>query len=263
MNMKKVLAMCVTTGLVAGLMGSSAVTVMADTVTVQSTTPVTTPGGTAALGTGTATVTIYGKNASQDLVGKSFNIYQLFHAENSKYGESINYTFNDACKEALQNVVGDKLGKNPENVTEYEVIDYIQSLNQYKVEGAQTEQEENGYYSDFRYFIEELRDELVRLGNNAADNIQVTEVREDGSVYISGLDYGYYIIDEVTNTSGDNSASSLCIVDTANPDSAVKIKSDYPSVDKAIREDDNREEVGDDGWNDMADYEIGSVQVHI
>lgn len=34
MNMKKVLAMCVTTGLVAGLMGSSAVTVMADDVKV-------------------------------------------------------------------------------------------------------------------------------------------------------------------------------------------------------------------------------------
>ena len=42
----------------------AAVTVMADTVTMQSVTPVTTPGGTASLGTGTASVTIYGKNAS-------------------------------------------------------------------------------------------------------------------------------------------------------------------------------------------------------
>lgn len=237
----------------------SAVPVMADTVVTRGVTSVMTPGGMASLGRGSATITISGNNASKSLAGKSFNVYKLFDAENSKYMESINYTFHDGCKEALQNVVGKKLGKTPADVTEYEVIDYIQSLNNDKVEGAQTSQKENGYYSDFRYFIEELRNELVKLGNDAADNIQVTEVRSDGSVYLSGLDYGYYVLDEVTANEGDDSASSLCIVNTANPNAAVKIKSDYPGVEKKIQEDDNKDKIGNDGWNDMADYEIGQT----
>lgn len=244
------------------VMGDFAVngaTVLAAAVEARGITSVMTPGGIASLGSGLASIAIYGNNASSNLVGKSFNIYKLFDAQNSKYEESINYTFTNECKGALQKIVGEKLGKAPENVTEYEVIDYIQSLNNYKVEGARTPQEENGYYSEFRYFIEKLRDELVKEGNSAADNICVTEVKNDGSVSLTGLDYGYYIIDEVSRTSGEYAASSLCMVDTANPYSVVKIKSDYPSVDKMIQEDDNRDSIGNDGWNDMADYEIGQT----
>lgn len=222
-------------------------------------TNVTTTNGEAFLGRGNASITVAGNNATKTLKGKTFNLYKLFNAENSKDGESINYTFNPDCKQALQNVVGAKLNKTPADVTEYMVIDYIQSLNNYKVEGAYTDQEENGYYSDFRYFIEDLRDELVKLGNGAADSFVVNEVKDDGSFVISGLEYGYYVLDETTNNNGDNSASSLCIVNTANPNADVKIKSDYPSVEKKIQEDDNKDTVGNDGWNDMADYEIGQT----
>lgn len=259
-NRKIVIGM-MSLAMIAGSVGYPAAieTVHAETAVSRGITSVITTGGIASLGRGSASITIYGNHASSNLTGKSFHIYKLFEAENSRYEESINYTFSDSCKEALQKVVGGKINKAPASVTEYEVIDYIQSLNNYKVEGAQTPQEENGYYSDFRYFIEELRDEMVRSGNDAADHVRVTEVQNDGSVCITGLDYGYYVIDEVTNTSGEYAASSLCIVDTANPDSIVKIKSDYPSIDKAIQEDDNRDVVGDNGWNDMADYEIGQT----
>lgn len=222
-------------------------------------TNVTTTKGEANLGRGDASITVAGNNATKTLKGKTFNLYKLFNAENSKDGESINYTFNPDCKQALQNVVGEKLNKDAADVTEYMVIDYIQSLNNYKVEGANAEQEENGYYSDFRYFIEDLRDELVKLGNGAADSFIINEVKDDGSFVISGLEYGYYVLDETTNNAGDNSASSLCIVNTANPNADVKIKSDYPSVEKKIQEDDNKDAVGNDGWNDMADYEIGQT----
>ncbi len=218
-----------------------------------------TNGGVAELGRGEASITVSPNNEKQSLVGKVFHVYKLFHAENAKDLESINYTFNSDCKSALQTVVGKALGKITSDVTEYEVIDYIQSLNNFKVEGSQAEQKENGYYSNFRYFIEDLRNELLKYGSYIADTVSVTSVREDGSIMIEGLDYGYYIIDEVTDNQDAHSASSLCIVDTANPFATVKVKSDYPSVVKKIQEDDNRDFVGNDGWNDMADYEIGQA----
>lgn len=206
---------------------------------------------------GTASITIQG-NTGQTLVGKKFQIYKLFDAENSAHGESVNYTFNEEYKAALQNLVGNALLKTPSQVTEYEVIDYIQTMNTNEVEGANASQILEGRYSDFRYFIEELRDEITRLGN-ASDTVVVTSVSNNNSIQIVGLEYGYYIVDEVSDNEGTHSASSLCMVNTANPNTSINIKSDYPSVVKKIQEDDHKDIVGNDGWNDIGDYEIGQT----
>lgn len=242
-KMSKILSMLLTVIMVFSL----SVTAFADS------TEVSTPLGVASFGEGDASIVITQNDSTQSLLGKKFNVYKLFNAENSVDLESINYTFNEDYKEALQNIVGAKLSKTPADVTEYEVLDYIQTLNNNKVVGAQATQVEEGRYSDFRFFIEDLRNEMVRLGN-AADVVTVTEVAADGSVTIGGLAYGYYIIDEVTDNQGDYSASSLCMVTTANPEASIKIKSDYPTVTKKIQEDDNNV-----GWNDIADFEIGQT----
>lgn len=89
--------------------------------------------------------------------------------------------------------------------------------------------------------------------------VRVTETRKDNSIVIGGLDYGYYVTDEVSNVDGTHASSSLCIVTTANPDADMNVKSDYPSVTKKIQEDDYKEMIGNDGWNDIADYEIGQT----
>lgn len=214
---------------------------------------VNTSTGVANFGRGNAKITINGNGAAQSLVGKKFNVYKLFDAVNSKNLESINYTLNTEYAQAIKNIVGVKLNKAPSTVTEYEVIDYIQSLNTNKVEGAHANQVLEGRYSNFRYFIEELRNEIVRLGIKS-DVVNVTSVKPDNSIDISGLDFGYYIVDEVSNVQGSHSASSLCIVNTANPDATVQIKSDYPTVTKKMQEDD-----GNVGWNDIGDYEIGQT----
>lgn len=212
-----------------------------------------TPNGNANLGGGNASITI-NANQGQSMFGKKFEVYKLFNAENSKDGESINYTWNTRYKSALQTVVGAKLNKAPASVTEYDVIDYIQTLNNHKVEGATANQELEGRYSAFRYFVEELRDEIVnqKLGGSL---VTVTQTNAQGGITIGGLDYGYYIVDEVNvpNNNG-HSAASLCMVNTANPTATVNIKSDYPQVTKKIDEDDN-----EIGWNDIADFEIGQT----
>lgn len=222
-----------------------------------------TRGGIATMGTGSASITIEGQ-AGQTLVGKRFNVYKLFYAENARDGESINYTFNPLYEQALKNVTARALSKDGKqvdaaDVTEYMVIDYIQTLNTNPVEGSQAEQELEGRYSLFRYFVEDLRDEIEAL-KLQPDVVTVNSVLSDNSIRLSGLDYGYYIIDEVSNVQGTHSASSLCMVDTANPTANIGIKSDYPSVTKKIQEDDPDSAITDkEGWNDIADYEIGQT----
>lgn len=192
---------------------------------------------------GDASIRIEG-NKGQTLKGKRFCLYHLFHAENALGGESIRYTFDERYQDALKKIVGIKLSKPEENVTEYMVIDYIQTFREKE--------------SEMRYFIEELRNEIKTSGI-IGEMVQVEDVKEDGSVEIRGLLYGYYIVDEVTDVQGKNSAASLCMVNTANPDVEIQIKSDYPVVAKKIREDDERGEVGGEGWNDIGDFEIGQT----
>lgn len=216
-----------------------------------------TQGGIANLGGGSAQITIKG-NDGQSMVGKKFGVYKLFNAENAVGMESINYTFNDQYAPALKRVVGKKINKNEADVTEYEVIDYIQTLNTNKVEGAAADQTLEGRYSDFRYFVEELRDTMVQM-NMKPSVVTVTETKSNNTVDIAGLDYGYYIVDEITASQGTHQAASLCMVNTANPEAKIQIKSDYPSIIKKIQEDDNRDTIGMEGWNDVADFEIGQT----
>lgn len=212
-----------------------------------------TPNGVADFGKGNASITI-SPNAGQSLVGKKFQVYKLFDAENAVDNESINYTWNDDYKTALQTVVGKKINKSASSVTEYDVIDYIQTLNTNKVEGAQADQKLEGRYSNYRYFVEALRDELVKEGLSP-NTVNVTAVNAvDGSVKFSGLGYGYYLTDEVTAVQDTHSAASLILTNTANPNAQVNIKSDYPTLIKKINEDDNGM-----GWNDVGDYEIGQT----
>ena len=211
-----------------------------------------TPNGVADFGEGNASITIKG-NSGQTLIGKKFNVYKLFDAENAVDQESVNYTWNEAYKTALQTVVGKKINKSATSVSEYDVIDYINSLNTNKVEGAQADQKLEGRYSNYRKFVEALRDEMVKE-NLAPTSVSVTATRPDGSVKFGGLGYGYYLTDEVTAVQGTNSAASLILTNTANPDAEVNIKSDYPTITKKIAEDDNGI-----GWNDIGDFEIGQT----
>lgn len=212
-----------------------------------------TPNGIASLGTGTASITITA-NTGQTLLGKKFQVYQLFTAENSKDGESINYDVNPVYRSALQSVVGTALKLSTDSVTDYQIIDYIQSLNTNPVEGANANQTIEGSYSDFRYFVEDLRDEIKKQGITGS-SVTVTQTQANGSIQIGGLDYGYYVVDEENvGNNGGHSAASMCIVSTANPTASIKIKSDYPLVEKQINEDDNGI-----GWNDVADFEIGQT----
>lgn len=250
------ISICMTMLFVSGGVGTTKVLASRETET-KNCDSVETPTGTADFERGNASITIRG-NGGQSLRGKIFRIYQLFRAENASGGESIQYTLNPNYEKSVKIVVGKALNKNATQVTEYEVIDYIQSLNNNQIEGADAEQRLEGSYSSYRYFVEKLRNQIVE-DQVETDVVTVTETRKDNSIVIGGLDYGYYMADEISSVNGSHASSSLCIVTTANPDADMNVKSDYPSVTKKIQEDDKRESIGNDGWNDIADYEIGQT----
>lgn len=267
---KKVYSLAIATAVTASTLGGAVATavmpVMADGEHTEAVGEIPATNGVANFGQGNAAIKING-NQGQSLVGKKFEVFQLFNAENSKNNESINYTFNAKYKRPLQVVVAAALNKRdnvnltPDQVTEYQVIDYIQSLNEHYVEGAQTEQQENSRYTTFRYFVESVRDE-IKKENIAGDIVSVKSVKADNILTLSGLKYGYYVVDEISTVDSEGNdwfASSLCMVDTANPNAEINIKSDYPQIIKKIQEDDNKDAVGNEGWNDVADYEIGQT----
>ena len=76
------------------------------------------------------------------------------------------------------------------------------------MEGATADQTLESRYSAFRYFIEELRDEMVKL-NESPEVVKVKNVRSDNSIRLDGLQYGYYVIDEVSNVEGTHSARNI------------------------------------------------------
>lgn len=201
-----------------------------------------TSNGIADLGDGSGTITIT-PNANQSLVGKRFNVYKLFTVISSDTTDSVNYVINSDYAYVLKKLVADKAGVEEVEVTANDVVEYIRGLGT----GNPTE----GSYSDFRMFVETLRDRLNSAGKTG-DVVTVDDVKSDGSFQITGLEYGYYIVDETTGNRGQHQASSLCMVSTVNPSTEIRIKSDYPSIIKKIKEDDNGV-----GWNDIGDYEIG------
>lgn len=189
---------------------------------------------------------------TQSLAGKKFNVYKIFSAENSAGMESINYTMNPAYEKALKKVTGKD--------TEYSIIDYIQTMNNNTViNNVEAPQLNESRYSNFRYFIEDLRNEIV--AEKAAPTMTVTVPETAADSYTMDVDFGWYVVDEITPVEGTHSASSLCMVNTANPDVFINIKSDFPVIQKQILEDDSRGSIGSDkdGWNDVADFEIGQT----
>lgn len=213
-------------------------------------------------GNGTASITIQG-NEGQSMIGKRFEIFQLFNVENSADSESVNYTFNPKYEDAVKQIVAQRLGKQPAQITEYMVIDYIQTLNNNEVEGAHADQELEGTYSAFRYFVEDVRTAIKDAGIEG-ETVYVASTDNYNRIRLANMPYGYYVIDEISEHDENDEqyyASSLCIVNTANPTATVNLKSDYPSIIKKILEDDNKDAIGSagDGWNDIADYEIGQT----
>lgn len=210
--------------------------------------------GVVSVGQGQGIITIEGKSGLS-VKDRLFYIYKLLDCEKSDDGSSVSYTLNSSYRDIMKNIVIEKYkaeGKNftPDEMKDEVIVDYIASISNKPFEKAD---------SEYRKFIEEVRNSL-RNGAEHDISVQVKGTDSQGKCVINGLDYGYYIVDEVTDNKDKNTASSLCMVTTADPEATIKLKADYPSVIKKIQEDDTCPHIKDnEGWNDIGDFEIGQT----
>lgn len=181
---------------------------------------------------GNASITIQA-NTNQSMKGKIFRMYRLFDVEVAGDNSSISYTLNPVYATKIKTIVGEKIGKTAD---EQDVLDYMRQLNN------------TSNQSEYRTFVEAIQKAVESLD---AVVIHVDSTDESGNITFGKLRYGYYLIDEVTSVSNTHGAASLTMVNTANSNVMMNIKSDYPSVVKKIFEDDNSI-----GWNDIGDFEI-------
>lgn len=250
--MKKTLMKKIGTGMLVSVLSLSAVNALASATDLDFNNPLVSSVHAQETGHITINANVGVQGEKQSLAGKKFNIYKIFDAENSEGMESINYTMNPAYEKSLKAATGKD--------TEYAIIDYIQTLNNYVVvNDVSKPQDDESRYSEFRYFVEKLRNQIVTDKAAPTQVVTVPDNAEDS--YTLEVPYGWYIVDEVTSVDGTHSAASLCMVNTANPDAIFYIKSDYPTIQKQILEDDNKSSIGTekDGWNDVGDYEIGQT----
>ena len=235
-------------------------------------------------------IILEGAKQEQSIKNKQFMFYKIFNVVNAEFNESVNYTWNEKYKAITQKVIFDALTASyktsnkintPDDVSEYAAIDYMQSLNNNRVEGALTDQKREGRYSDFRYFVEDLKN-AIRKSGIEGDKYVVDSPDEHNTMTVSGLSWGYYFVDEISTgddvsngqpartpdgrvTDGIHYASSLVLVNTVNNVATLKLKSDYPSIIKKIKEDDwndgrnSHDQIGNEGWNDIGDYQIGQT----
>ena len=191
---------------------------------------------------GTGEIELLG-NTGQTLKGTEWILHKILECEASSDGQTVCYHFHSPYEQAVKKVVGERSKQDPSIVTEEMAVKYMETY----LHASEKE---------FRGFIDQIRKEIEKE-KIPGERIQIQDVKEDGSFSIQGLAYGYYLLDEVTPVAGTHRASSLCMVDTVSGKVQIHVKSDYPSITKKIQEDDDQEQIGKDGWNDIADFQIG------
>lgn len=187
-------------------------------------------------GSGPASITLQPSSPAQPLQGRTFVLYRLFEAEPSAGQESVIYRFDPRTETAVKQAVASGLHVLVQDVTEQQAVDYVASL-------QDSQAALRGFQNDVRRLLQPAQ----------GTSWTVTETDAAGSFVISGLDHGWYMVDEEGQAlEGSHAAASLLMVGTAAPDALIRVKSDYPGLIKQIQEDD-----GDAGWNDLGDFQYG------
>ena len=126
--------------------------------------------GTANFNEGDASIVIQA-NQNQSMQGKSFKVYKLFDATNSKDNTSIHYTLNRVYASKIKELVSSKLSKT---VSDQDVVEYMMSLDN---EGSQ---------SEYRTFIESIQNAISSM---EARIVNVESCDVNGNITLDKLEY--------------------------------------------------------------------------
>ncbi|GEM_PF-834481 len=103
-----------------------------------------------------------------------------------------------------------------------------------------------------RAFADAVR--IAILAANLDESDYETQTGAGGAdITFTGLDHGYWLV--IQETTGEGSASSLCILDNVAEDAVIKVKAEAPSVEKKVADDD----YNNGEYNDIAAWDIGDM----
>ncbi len=185
--------------------------------------------------TPTGSITIQNPSHSDATVGgKTFNVYKVFNATTS--GSSTSYSW---YKDANDNIpfydffygANGVVEKNKTNGNVQAAVDYVSNI-----------QKNDGNLA-LSQFAESLHTYITEA-NKTTTTIPtvvdpITVEADETSVKIDNLTYGYYLVYDNTNLSGNASAvRSAVMLTTVNKDAVVTLKANRPEIEKTVLEND-------------------------
>ncbi len=183
----------------------------------------------------TGSITIQNPSHSEATVGgKTFNVYKVFNATTS--GTSTSYSW---YKDSNGNIPFYDFFYGPTGVVEANKTDG-------NVQGA-VDYVTNIQKNDGNLALSQLAEALhtyIINANNPTITIPtviapVVVGDKETSVKIDNLDYGYYLVYDNTDLSGNSSAvRSAVMLTTVNKDAVVTLKANRPEIDKTVLEND-------------------------
>lgn len=207
-----------------------------------------------AMAAGAGTITINTNGNSKDLSGKTFVLHRVLNAtvegdDGDVTEGAVSYTVNDEYKTDLENAIK-KVDASYDLNQSDAIYNFIAALNS---DNDDTQEEIAVKEANLRLFANALKEELADNTNGVTytEDSQNVSIGNDGAFVISGLEYGYYVVVENTGLSSEDAgAISLTMLNSVTRDSEINIKSDYPTVEKKVKD-------GNGNAVDIADYDIG------
>ncbi|MBQ2780940.1 MAG: isopeptide-forming domain-containing fimbrial protein [Clostridia bacterium] len=185
--------------------------------------------------TPTGSITIQNPSHSDATVGgKTFNVYKVFNATTS--GTSTSYSW---YEDTNGNVPFYDFFFGPNGVVEknktdgnvQDAVNYVTNIQKNEGNLALSQLAEA-----LHTYIVEKNTPTVTIPT-VIDPVVVGA--EETSVKIAGLDYGYYLVYDNTNLTGNSSAvRSAVMLTTVNKDAVVTLKANRPEIDKTVLEND-------------------------
>jgi len=193
-----------------------------------------------------ATVTVTDTNDTGLLDGHSFTAYQIFTGKYSDtnvlsdvaWGNGIQSTaFMNALKENYSALFGDL--NVDANDSAAKVAEKLKTIGSDSTEAKAIAK-------------------LAYTYKNADNSISLTDESSEDDAFTTSLDDGYYLIVDSTENVGNGGVYNAALLQVVG-DVNITVKTDAPSVEKKVQEDDKYKEDGGygDGYNDVADYNIG------
>lgn len=187
--------------------------------------------------TPTGSITIQNPSHSDATVGgKTFNVYKVFNATTS--GTSTSYSWYKDVNGKIpfydffygaEGVVE----KNKENGNVQGAVDYVT-----KIQKNQGNLALSQFAESMHTYIAEANKTTTTISTVVAPIIVGAD---ETSVTIEDLTYGYYLVYDNTDLSGNASAvRSAVMLTTVNKDAVVTLKANRPEIDKTVLENDGK-----------------------